>query len=221
MPRQDPSKEVPAPPTAPNRVTGSRDRLLERFNQAVRDPEESGGLSTVARLLDLLAAGEPNPEGAVWLPDTNARLAASGILRGAFPDADVPLIASQYGEDAHRRGWLRLDRTLTPAEHSALVDTALTWSAVDRALPDVLAAFGPPSVTFGSPDPSLPKTLSYATADPEAPVVAFHLGTATPREPAPGAAGPTPANAVLLAVRIHDGFLDGCELTPVGLERFH
>ncbi|MFJ5234001.1 hypothetical protein ACIQBJ_29370 [Kitasatospora sp. NPDC088391] len=194
----------------------------------MRRPDECGGLSAVARLLDRLAAGEQRTAGSVWIPDTNARLAPSGLLRGAFPDSDVHVIASQYGEDAHRRGWLRLDRSLPPAEHAAVVDRAVAWSGTDRSLSDVLAEFGQPSVTFGPRDPHLPKTLGYATDDPAAPVVVFHLGSAqadaepTGAEPtASDPGGPTSAEAVLLAVRVRDDFFDGWELTPSGLDRFH
>ncbi|MFJ4095068.1 hypothetical protein ACIPYS_26060 [Kitasatospora sp. NPDC089913] len=194
--------------------------LLEEFNQAVRRPDEFGGLSVVARLLDRIAEGEQRTTGSVWIPDTNARLAPSAMLRGAFPDSDVSVIASQYGEDAHRRGWLRLDRDLTPAEHAGVVDRAVAWSESDRSLGDILAEFGPPSVTFGPQDPHRPKTLSYATDDPMAPVVAFHLGSAR-ADSDPGAGDPESTGAVLLAVRVRDDFFDGWELTPSGLGRFH
>ncbi|MFJ1939052.1 hypothetical protein ACIOGZ_41170 [Kitasatospora sp. NPDC088160] len=205
--------------TAPSeRVDREHERLLEKFNQAVRHPEEFGGLSTVASLLDRIAVSEPRTAGSVWIPDTNARLAPSAMLRGAFPDSDIYVIASQYGEDAHRRGWLRLDRTLTPAEHSVVVDGAVAWSETDRSLPEIVAEFGPPSVTFGPQAPRRPKTLTYATADRAAPVVAFHLGAA---QAEPSAEEQMPASAALLAVRVHDDFFDGWELTPFGLDRFH
>ncbi|WP_344552342.1 hypothetical protein [Kitasatospora saccharophila] len=196
------------------------ERLLEEFNRTVRRPDEFGGLSEVVRLLDRLAASERGTTGSVWLPDTNARLAPSGLLRGAFPDSDIYVIASQYGEEAHRRGWLQLDRRLTPAEHAVVVDKAVAWSETDRSLPEILANFGPPSVTFGPQDPYRPKTLSYATDDPSAPVVAFHLGSAQ-ADSDPGPEDRPSAAVVLLAVRVRDDFLDGWELTPSGLDRFH
>ncbi|WP_328958035.1 hypothetical protein [Kitasatospora purpeofusca] len=193
---------------------------MEEFNQAVRRPDEFGGLSEVARLLDRIAASEQRTTGSVWIPDTNARLAPSAMLRGAFLDSDIYVIASQYGEDAHRRGWLRLDRRLTPPEHAVVVNRAVAWSETDRSLYEILAEFGPPSVTFGPQDPYRPKTLSYATDDPSAPVVAFHLGSAQADSDS-GSGDRTSAGAVLLAVRVRDDFLDGWELTPSGLGRFH
>jgi hypothetical protein len=194
-----------------------RERLVERLNQAVRRPAEFGGLPGVARLLDRLAASDPPGGEQVWIPDTNARLAPSTLMRDGFPSRDIHVVASQYGEDAHRRGWLRLDRTLTPAELSVLVDGAAAWSRDDRSLHEIVAEFGPASVTFGSTDPIHPKTLSYATDDPTAPVVAFHLGAARTE---PRAGSGEPDSAVLLAVRIHDGFFGGWELTPCGEDMF-
>ncbi|MGW5353644.1 hypothetical protein ACWERV_24415 [Streptomyces sp. NPDC004031] len=198
-------------------VSPARERLLARLNRAVRRPSEHGGLAAVARLLDELAAAGAGGGGAeageaVWIPDTVARLAPSAFLREAFPGPDVHVVASQYGEDAYRRGWLRLDRTLTGAEHAALAEAVVAWAADDRTLPEVLGAFGPPSVVFGPEDPELPKTLGYAAGDRTARFVTFHLGAAR-AEAGTGTAG-------LLAVRLHDGFLDGWALTPWGETQF-
>ncbi|MCX4757552.1 hypothetical protein [Kitasatospora purpeofusca] len=203
----------------PERADRDGERLLKEFNQAVRRPDEFGGLSTVARLLDRIAASEQSATGPLWIPDTNARLAPSAMLRGIFPDPDISVIASQYGEDAHRRGWLQLDRRLTPAEHATVVDRAVAWSETDRSLVDILAEFGPPSVTFGPPERYRPKTLSYATDDPSAPVVAFHLGSAQ-AESDPGSGDRMAAGADLLAVRIRDDLRDGWKITPSGVDRF-
>jgi hypothetical protein len=89
------------------------------------------------------------------------------------------------------------------------------WSRTDRTLHDVLAEFGPASVTFGDPDPHRPKTLSYVRRDRNAPVVAFHFGPpraeADPRSERTG-----PTGAALLAVRVNEGLFAGWELTPHG-----
>lgn len=198
-------------------ANSDRERLLVRLNQAVRRPEDFGGLPVVAHLLDQLAASAPQGLDVVWIPDTNARLAPSALMRDAFSDPDVHVVASQYGEDAHRLGWLQLDRTLTPTEHSALVDGAAAWSRSDRSLHEIVAEFGPPSVTFGSTDPVRSKTLSYATDDRTAPVIAFHLGSARPET---YAGSGEPGCAALLAVRIDDGFIGGWGLTPFGEDLF-
>lgn len=203
----------------PGGADGDPGRLLERLNQAVRLPEESGGLPAVVRLLDQLAASEAQGTHQVWIPDTNGRLAPSMMLREGFPAPDIHVVASQYGEDAHRRGWLRLDRTLTSAEHADVVERALTWSQNDRSLHELVAEFGPPSVTFGSTDPDRPKTVSYVTDDRTAPVAAFHFGSARTGAAA-GTGDGSRVGAVLLGVRVHDDFLGGWELTPFGEDRF-
>lgn len=196
--------------TTAGRDVCDRDALVERFNRVVRRPAEFGGLAEVARLLGRLAAGEPQGGEQVWIPDTNARLAPSMMFREGFSAPEIHVAASQYGEDAHRRGWLRLDRTLTAAEHSFVVDNAASWSENDRSLREIVAEFGLPSVTFGATDPDLPKTVSYAGDDRAAPVVAFHLGAAPSGADSVG-------DAVLLAVRVHDGFFgSGWEITPFG-----
>ncbi|MFI0901527.1 hypothetical protein [Streptomyces sp. NPDC020983] len=202
MVRTGPSPAPGAPPPA----GGERAEMLVRLNLAVRRPAAYGGLTAVARLLDALAQAGPEGGDAVWIPDTTARLASSGFLREAFPRPQVHVVASQYGEDAHRRGWLRLDRTLTAGEHAVLAGKAVGWADSDRTLHEVTGEFGPPSAVFGPGDPDLPKTLGYATADRAAPFVAFHFGAA--RAGADGAA--------LLAVRVHDGFVDGWTVTPWG-----
>lgn len=196
------------------RAGGDRDRLLERFNRAVRRPESFGGLAGLGVLLDQIARTEQQSVDTVWIPDTNARLSPSTMLREFFADPDIHVAASQYGEDAYRRGWLCLDRALTPEEHAVLVDAAVMWARTDRTVHDIVAEFGPASVTFGDPDPRRPKTLSYGS-DRNAPVVAFHLG--------PARAGTIPSSerspvvgAPLLGVRVCDDFPGRWELTPYG-----
>ncbi len=169
----------------------------------------------MAGLLDELAEFAPQDGDHVWLPDTNRRPAPSTMVRLAFPDADIHVAASQFGEDAHRLGRLRLDRTLTRTEHAVLVDRAVAWSKHDRSLDEIIAAFGPPSVTFGSPDPDRPKTLGHATADRTAPVVAFHLGHAQAGTE-PAANGVPPDGVALLAVRVREDFVRGRRVTPRG-----
>jgi hypothetical protein len=179
--------------------------LLSRFNDAVRRPSEHGGLAVLPLLLDQLAAAERQSEEIVWIPDVNARLSPAGIMRAFFPDPEVHIAASQYGEDAFRRGWLRLDRTLDAAEFAQLIDSVLNWAEVDRTIHDVVAEYGPVSVTFGDLDPRRPKTLAYAGTDRDAPFVTFHLGAA-----------PTESEAVLLGVRTHEDFFGGWTFTPHG-----
>jgi hypothetical protein len=206
---------VPADAAVAPRPACARAEVLDRLNAVLRRPDRLGGEAEAARLLDLLAARETPAGPAVWIVDTNARLAPSELMRTAFPDPGICVAASQYGQDAHRRGWLRLDRALTSAAYEDVVRTAKAWAGADRSVSDTLAAYGPPSVVFGSPDPGLPKTFGYATENRATPLLAFHFGVRSSN-----AAGPGPAEALLLGVRLSDNFLSGWELTPFGEERF-
>ncbi|MFF0295312.1 hypothetical protein ACFYST_17410 [Kitasatospora sp. NPDC004614] len=182
-----------------------RAELLDSLNQAVRHPELFGGTAAVVELLNTLAAADPDGErGTCWIADTNSRT-ISTLLRGSFGEADPPLVASQYGEDAHRRGWLRLDRALGGEELRQLLDRVLDWAEDRRQLADVIAEFGEPSVVYGDPAPDAPKTLGYASEDRDAPVAVFHFG----------------AQGVLYAVRIGENPLGDWALTPAGLKLFH
>lgn len=92
----------PTPPATAPHLT--RDQLLDRFNQAVRQPARFGGVAELGRLLDQLAAAEDRGEPKMWIPDTNARLNPSGFFREFFGDPEIHVVASQHGEDAFRRG---------------------------------------------------------------------------------------------------------------------
>ncbi|MEU6298958.1 hypothetical protein [Streptomyces erythrochromogenes] len=83
--------------------------------------------------------------------------------------------ASVYAEFCHRRGWLTLDRILSKDEYDAVRGDLHDWCAVDRDLPDAVAAFGKPSVVFGGANPRTGKALAYATTDPEDPMLVLHL----------------------------------------------
>ncbi|MFE2350252.1 hypothetical protein [Kitasatospora cineracea] len=191
------------------------DGLIEKFNQAVRRPEAHGGVPVLPLLLDLLAEAGQQTEDALWIPDANERLSSAPFVRDHFTDPAIHVTASQYGEEAHRRGWLHLDRSLSAADHAALLDRAATWASTDRTLHEVLDEFGPASVTFGDPAPHLAKTLGYASDDRGAPFVVFHFA------PAPGESTTVPepvesASAALLAIRGLPRALFGLKLTPRG-----
>ena len=189
--------------------------LLNQFNQAVRQPAQFGGLAVLPRLLDRLAQGEGQTAQTVWIPDTNARLSPSALVREYFPDPAIHVVASQYGEDAFRRGWLHLDRTMNSSEFDRLVGSVLTWSKTDRTIHDVIAEYGPASITFGDTDPRCPKTLGYASTDCNAPFVVFHFATAQViSDPHPN--DQEQSAAVLLAVRTRDDFFKGWQFTPWG-----
>ncbi|MFC1410548.1 hypothetical protein ACEZCY_14920 [Streptacidiphilus sp. N1-12] len=202
---------VPAPVHRPARPAPAdeRGRLLDRFNAAVRVPAAHGGVACLPPLLDALALAEggAEPDGARWIVDSNARLNAAAMMRRCFPDPEIHEVASEYGAAAYRRGWLRLDRTLPVQQHTHVVETAETWvEEDDRTLDQVLQTYGRPSVTFGDPDPCLPKTLGYASADHDIPLAVFHFAQAAD----------TPS-ARLLAFRAGEGpFGARMAFTPFG-----
>ncbi|WP_051942889.1 hypothetical protein [Streptacidiphilus rugosus] len=192
-----------------------REGLIAKFNQAVRRPADHGGLSVLPLLLDLIAEASRLTEGTVWIPDGHERLSTAPLVRDHFADPAIHVTASQYGEDAYRHSWLHLDRPLTAADHSVLLDRAPAWADTDRTVHDVLDAFGPASVTFGDPEPHRAKTLGYGCGDAKAPFVVFHFAPAAD-EPAATQAPSTLAAAPLLAVRnVYGGYLD-LQLTPYG-----
>ncbi|GAA1984806.1 hypothetical protein [Kitasatospora viridis] len=97
-------------------LTGYRELLIDELNRKLRRPSECGGTAELPLLLDELAWAESGERGVEWLVDELRRVDPLALLR-KYDDAQGHVLASQYGEDAHRRGWLRLDRTLTAAEH--------------------------------------------------------------------------------------------------------
>ena len=180
--------------------------VLDQFNTAVRRPLAHGGLECLPSLLDALAGGEAAPEGTRWIVDANTRLDMAALTPYSFPQPEIHVVAAEYGAAAHARGWLRLDRTMLDREYTRLVDTAEVWAESDRTLDEVLQAYGRPSVTFGEPDPHLPKSLGYASGDLTAPLALFHLDEA----------GDAPS-ARLLAFRAGDGFFGASlSFTPLG-----
>lgn len=180
--------------------------MLEQFNAAVRDPRAHGGVECLPLLLDALAQGGAEPAGNRWIVDENARLDTMALLRHYLPDPEIHVLAAEYGTAAHTRGWLRLDRTLPAAELANLVDTVEDWAESDRSLDDALRAYGPPSVTFGDPDPRLPKTFGYASGDTARSLAVLHFGNT---DDAP--------SAKLLAYRGGESFLGPrMSFTPLG-----
>ncbi|MEZ0069991.1 hypothetical protein ABIA32_006039 [Streptacidiphilus sp. MAP12-20] len=212
--RHAPAAAADTAASRPGRL--AREGLIERFNEAVRRPAAFGGVPVLPLLLDLIAGASQQTEDTVWIPDANQRLSTATLVLDRFADPNIHVAASQYGEDAYRRGWLRLDRTLSAAEHTGLVDGVAAWASTDRTVHDVLDAYGLPSVTFGDPDLDRPKSLSYACSDRTAPVVVFHFGPDQGGEPESAPERTKSSGAALLAVRGADGGFLGLQLTPRG-----
>ena len=128
--------------------------------------------------------------------------------------------ASVYAEIAHRLGWLKLDRALSEAEFQQLSTDIDEWVTQDRTLPEVIEAFGPPSLWIGGTNPFYSKTLVYTMADPAHDLICFHLWNAfanTAPETELRGVHPEP---VVLAVRHRPAKFPGSfSFTPEGLHR--
>jgi hypothetical protein len=199
------------------------DYLITRLNGALRRPGMYGSELAIRLFLDAVAFADAAEQA--WQKEleglrTRRALSATGVA-GAFldlwGDAHEGSVASVYAEIAHRQGWLRLDRTLTSAEHDVIRRVSATWCRKDRLLSDIVTAFGPPSVLFGGNNPNYPKTLAYATDRPDDGLLCFHLWNSFVPSPSPSSAS-VHAEPVLWAFR--DGgtllFTDGFIFTPEG-----
>lgn len=192
--------------------------LLQRFDDVLRRPGTFGshgnGEFAAQLLVDLVLAAEQRPgllseqqrrwaEQGAWTP-----LGVTGAFHAELPAPhDIPAM-SVYAELARRLGWLRTGRLLDDEEYRALRGGIAGWTAQDRTWPDVRAAFGPPSMMIGGRNPEWSKALCYAPADPDRPLVTFHLWN----EPDSGL-----AQTVLLAVRVGEGPFGGqFSFTPHG-----
>ncbi|AVT35556.1 hypothetical protein [Plantactinospora sp. BB1] len=74
-------------------------------------------------------------------------MGAYGQILPAYALRDVT--ASVYAEIAQWSGWLELDRVLSEVEFQRLRTEIGGWVTQDRALPEVIETFGPPSLWIG------------------------------------------------------------------------
>lgn len=154
--------------------------------------------------LEMLAYLDGDDDGFVWIVDSNQR-SVEGPVQGLFPGAAVAVEASLNGEEAFRRGWLRLSRELSEDEYSSVIGRIPKWQVGVHLASEVLLTHGPASVIFGPTNPAYPTTIAYATADPATPMVLFYFGHRSPP-----AEFDSSALVSLLAIRIADGkFPDG------------
>jgi hypothetical protein len=209
-----------------------RDYLRGQFNAAVRKPGMYGGEIALELYLDALAVAC----GGQRAYDTNAALQRRGAFNslgvgGAFRqfwpglesshpaavNAGVDgMAASVYAEIGRQRQWLDLDRALTGEDFADLISALPGWCRQDRTVSDVLAAFGPPSVSGGS-NTRYPTTLLYATARPADPCISFHLWNSFAKDGRSATEYPEP---MLLAARREGGpFAASFTLTPLGRDR--
>lgn len=213
----------PEPHLAPSDEVHSY--LVGELNDALRRPEMWGGEVAIRTMLThlLVMERDASPRRA-YLDCANRRgmtspTAVRGALEAVLPDVRESDLASVAAEFARARGWLFSDRLLDADEYAALHGTFRTWAGEDRQWPDVAAAFGPPSVLFGSTNPLYGKTLGYASQDPTDPMVFFHLWNGS----LPGEAPTWPPpyeQPLLIAVRSGYGpFAETFTHTPEGHRR--
>jgi len=214
-----------------NRSAGQiRDYLLRQLNDALRRPGRYGGELALRIHVDALGfvddVGDPVRRWHDALRDSGGAnaIGVRGAAADVLPDGCAEYVtASVYAELAYQLGWLRADRLLAPEAYRRLVDGIGEWCREDRTLGDVLAAYGPPSVSIGSTNPYYPKSFVYVAA--AAAPVTLHLWNEL--DPTPGdeirSAFPEP---VLLAYRrgavsgSGDGrFGDSFGYTPEGAKR--
>jgi hypothetical protein len=213
-----------------------REYLLTQFNRALRRLGMYGGEDALLLLTDALAFADAcQPEWNETMAGLRAQGAAtSARVRGAFHclwgnqrPSPHDAVASVYAEVALPRGWVTLDHALDQREYDDLDRSSRPWAAQDRALTEVLATFGPPSIWFGGTNPYYPNTLGYTTAPtaPTAPkgahsLICFHLWNRPQPADAPRRA--VHHEPILLAVR-HPGqpFADRFTFTPAGARHRH
>ena len=197
--------------------------LVDQLNHALNSPGMFGGEPAILMLIEhlLFMQGQPGARWDVVIQPLRERGAFSaigvkGVFRELIPGIHDHDIGSVHAEFAHRRGWLRADRLLEPHVHQELMDRAPEWAAEDRYWPDVVAEFGAPSILFGGTNPKYGKTLAYVSADPEHPMVFFHLWNGDLDEASP-TWNPSYEQPVLWAVRLGDRpFQESFTFTPAG-----
>ncbi|WP_174186928.1 hypothetical protein [Nocardia barduliensis] len=199
--------------------------LIDQVNNMLRRLGMFGGEPALWTLFDHLFYLEGEDHGVAdiyesWR-DRNAftPTGAQGALGRLLPDNLRSALPSMYAEAARNRGWLRLDRTLTPDEYARLRASIEPFAEQDHTWSDVVDAFGQPSVLFGGTNPRYEKTLAYATADKSDPMVIFHLWNGVDSDtqaPWP----PMYTDPILLAIRCGSGpFVDSFVFTPEGNRR--
>ncbi|MGW1008306.1 hypothetical protein [Streptomyces sp. NPDC002520] len=199
------------------------DYLVTRLNDALRRPGMYGGELAIRLFLDAVAFADAAEQA--WQKEleglrTRRALSATGVA-GAFVDlwgdAHEGSVASVYAEIAHRQGWLRLDRTLTSAEHDVIRRVSATWCRKDRLLSDIVTAFGLPSVLFGGTTRTTPRRCPTRPTALMTACSASTSGTASSRAQ-PRRSASVHAEPILWAFRDSDTllFTDGFIFTSEG-----
>jgi hypothetical protein len=208
-------------------LSEARQHHLAQVNSVLRRPGMYGRDETAERLLlEAMAAVDGSLER--WRAECDHlrerdAFSATGVM-GAYSDV-LPAnalrgaTASLYAETAHRLGWLELDRTLSAAEFRQMAADIGGWVARDHTLPEVLGAFGTPSLWIGGTGRLYPKTLAYAATD-HGDLICLHLWNAyATSAPGAGSRGVHPEPVVLAARHRPGPFPGSFSFTPEGLRR--
>ena len=199
-----------------------RDYLLRQLNSALRRPEMFGAETALRLYFDALAFTDRGEQA--WAEDLCALRSreaftpagVTGAVERVLGHRAADVMASVYAEIARQRAWLTLDNGLPEADHGCIRSRLPGWCAQDRSHSEVIAEFGEPSMLIGGSNPRYPKTLVYATARTDSPLIFFHLWNG--RQPGAGTNWPPEhPEPVLLAARYGGArFIDGFLFTPTG-----
>jgi len=212
--------------TGASRTAGDiRDYLLRQLNSALRRPGMYGAEIALHLYFDAIAFADRGERR--WAEDLSALesretflpTGVTGAVERVLGHRAEDVMASVYAEIAHQYAWLTLDNNLPDADYGRIRSRLPAWCAQDRSHSEVIAEFGEPSMLIGGSNPRFPKTLVYATAHTDSPLIFFHLWNGTQ----PGAAANWPPDhpePILLAARYGGArFIDGFIFTPTGSAR--
>jgi hypothetical protein len=202
-----------------------RDYLLQQLNSALRRPGMFGAEMALRLYCDAIAFTDRSEQllaedlRALKSREAFASTGVTGAVERVLGHRAEDVMASVYAEIAHQHAWLTLDSNLPEANYGRILDLLPAWCAKDHSHSETIAEFGEPSMLIGGSNPLYPKTLAYATAQADSPLIFFHLWNGTQ----PGKTSSWPPEhpePILLAAR-HGGarFIDGFIFTPTGSVR--
>jgi hypothetical protein len=202
-----------------------RDYLLRQLNSALRRPEMFGAETALRLYFEALAFTDRAEQA--WAEDLSALRSreafiptgVTGAVERVLGHRAADVMASVYAEIARQRAWLTLGNSLPEADHGRIRSRLPAWCAQDRRHSEVIAEFGEPSMLIGGSNPLYPKTLVYATAHTDSPLIFFHLWNG--RQPGASTNWPPehPEPILLAARRGGARFIDGFIFTPTGSAR--
>jgi len=217
---------VPTSETGVSRTADDiRDYLIRQLNSALRRPGMFGAEPALRLYFDALAFTDRGEQA--WAGDLSAlrsreafiSTGVSGAVERVLGHRAEDVMASVYADIARQRAWLTVDKTLAEAAYGRIRNRLPAWCAKDRTHSEVIAEFGDPSMLIGGSNRLYPKTLVYAAADADSPLIFFHLWNGRRADAAANAPREHP-QPILLAARYGGArFIDGFIFTPAGSAR--